>query len=146
MHRQGLTFLDASVVAHAAGNIGYAWAVRVLRSGLTDAAPLVADALCLQELEESMEVLLDPDHAGLAAQIFHSAVREVMPVTRRDFVRSREIARQAPGASPRECLHAAVMEHAGIGAVCAVLESNYATVAGLRPLSLLENTEELDER
>ena len=40
-------FLDASVIAHAAGNIGYAWAVTVLQRGMSRSVLFVTDALSI---------------------------------------------------------------------------------------------------
>lgn len=131
-----LTFLDTSVIAHAAGNVGYAWAVTVLQRGLSRSVPFAADALSLQEAEEVLTDAAGAHKGRLATEMYHSAVTEVLPVTVEDFSRAREIARTNSNTSPRECLHAAVMQRNGIGVVCAVRETDYAGVAGLRHVTL----------
>lgn len=128
-----MIFLDSSVVVHAAGNIGYAWAVAVLRGAGCGGRRYVTDSICLQEIAETMGDILRPEQARLCLQAAQSLVFEVLPVDERDLRAAGALAAEAPGASPRVRLHAAVMRRHGLDAFCAVRESGYLLVPGLHP-------------
>ena len=129
-------FLDTSVIAHAAGNIGYAWAVTVLQRGMSRSVLFVTDALSILELEEALTAIQDARRGALAARVFQAAVSEVVSVTVQDLSAAREIARLTPALSPRECVRVAIMQRKNIDSICAVLETGYANVEGLRHLTL----------
>ncbi|MCG8346995.1 MAG: PIN domain-containing protein [Chloroflexales bacterium] len=138
MFGKELVFLDSSVVVHAAGNIGYTWAVAILNQGLTREQALVTDTLCLQEVEDILSHLLEPDQVIHALEVYRAAVTEVIAVTADDFAQSRVLRRRYAHVSPRECLHAAVMQRANICKVCAVTESTYREFAELEYVVLLK--------
>ena len=81
-------------------------------------------------------MIQDARRGALAARVFQAAVSEVVSVTAQDLSAAREIARQTPALSPRECVRVAIMKRKNIDSICAVLETGYANVEGLRHLTL----------
>lgn len=146
MSGRALTFLDTSVVVHAAGNIGYAWAVAVLRYGLAQPNDLVTDALNIQEVGDILSAVIHPRQATVAAQALQAAVQRVLPVTVEDLNRAHAIHKEGRELTPRESLHLAVMERAGVKKVCSVGESGYHTWPDVQILSLLERSIRMDDR
>lgn len=101
----------------ATGQIGEAWAVVILEEIAKGRVNACTTAFYLQELLEVYERGKEP----FKGKKIYFAMRAILPdaleVAEEDFERSYELYRRYPSLSPRELLHAAVMERNGIGEI-----------------------------
>lgn len=139
MSRPRVIFLDSSVAVHAAGSIGYTWAVQVFQAPPEAGVTLVTDTLCIQEVDDLVARLSGTVSARHAVSALQAAVDSVLSVTAEDFDAVPAIAREVPGLSPREGCHVAVMRRFGATAVCSSWETGYERVPGLDVVYLLND-------
>lgn len=109
-------FLDSNILMYAAGG---AHRLRepcraALERAVRSRTRLVISAEVLQEILHRYLSLERPD---AARSVFRSAVEladEVLPVTGGELERALDLLLDVPGLSPRDAVHVAVMEGAGI--------------------------------
>ncbi len=109
-------FLDANILMYAAGTEHPLREPcrRALRRAVEARAPLITDAEVLQEILHRYFAIHRPD---AAAAVYRSAVDlcdEVMPITERDTARALELLQAHAKLTPRDAIHVATMEAAGV--------------------------------
>jgi predicted nucleic acid-binding protein len=109
-------FLDANILMYAAGSNHL---LRdpcrgALERAVSERATLITDSEVLQEILYRYVSIRRPEAANV---VYHSAVRlctEVLPVAESHTARALELLLNYPGISPRDAIHIATMEGAGI--------------------------------
>ncbi len=115
--RKGDTyFLDTNVVMYAAGSEHPLRQPcrRALRRAVEARVPLITDAEVLQEILHRYFAIRRPD---AAAAVYRSTVDlcdEVMPITEKDTARALELLQVHAELTPRDAIHVATMESAGV--------------------------------
>lgn len=112
-------FLDANVVMYAAGadHPLREPCQRALRRTVQDDVALVTSSEVLQEILHRYFAI---GRAEVAAEVFHATrelCTEILPVLEADAVRALELLVQFGRISPRDAIHAAVAERAGVGRI-----------------------------
>jgi len=109
-------FLDANILMYAAGaeHPLREPCRQALRRAVASRTPLVTDAEVLQEILHRYFAIRRPD---AAAAVYRSAVDlcdEVMPIAEKDTARALELLRSYAELTPRDAIHVATMESAGV--------------------------------
>ncbi len=114
--RDDVYFLDANILMYA---VGSEHPLRqpcrdALRKSVDARVPLITDAEVLQEILHHYFAIQRPDAAGA---VYRSAVdlcEEVLPVTEKETSRALDLLRSHAEITPRDAIHVATMEAAGI--------------------------------
>jgi len=114
--REDAYFLDANVVMYAAGaeHPLRKPCRQALRRAVDAHVPLITDAEVLQEILHRYFAIRRPD---AAAAVYRSAVdlcEEVTPITEKDTARALELLQTHAELTPRDAIHVATMESAGV--------------------------------
>lgn len=114
--RDDAYFLDANVVMYAAGSEHPLRQPcrRALRRAVDARIPLITDAEVLQEILHRYFAIRRPD---AAAAVYRSTVDlcgEVVPITEKDTARALELLESHAELTPRDAIHVATMESAGV--------------------------------
>lgn len=114
--RAEAVFLDANIVMYA---IGTAHPLRepcrrALELAVAQRAPLVTDSEVLQEILHRYFSIRRPDVAKVAYRSIIRLCIEILSVTESHTSRALALLLERPGVSPRDAIHVATMESAGI--------------------------------
>jgi len=112
-------FLDACVPMYAAGR-GHSYrepCLRILEAVAGGAVEAVTDTEVIQEIVYRYHAVGRIADGRQVAESFLEAVETVLPVTRREAARFLALQRAYPLLLPRDAIHVAVMEAAGLSRI-----------------------------
>ena len=119
MARPSAYFLDTCVPIYAAGR-DHPYrepCVRIVLAVADGEIEAVTDAEVIQEIAYRFHAIHRRTEGLKLAEAFLSLVEAVLPVTRREVARSLQLQRTYSFLSPRDAIHVAVMEGAGLNRI-----------------------------
>jgi len=119
MARPSAYFLDTCIPIYAAGR-DHPYrepCTRIVLAAADGKLEAVTDAEVIQEIAYRFHAIRRRAEGLKLAEAFLSLVEAVLPVTRREVTRSLQLQRTYPFLSPRDAIHIAVMEGAGLNRI-----------------------------
>jgi len=119
MARPSAYFLDTCIPIDAAGR-DHPYrepCTRIVLAAADGKLEAVTDAEVIQEIAYRFHAIRRRAEGLKLAEAFLSLVEAVLPVTRREVTRSLQLQRTYPFLSPRDAIHIAVMEGAGLNRI-----------------------------
>ncbi len=112
-------FLDANILMYAAGTDHPLREPcrRALELAVARRVPLVTDSEVLQEILYRYFAIRRPEVAKIVYRAATRLCTEILPVTETNTSRALQLLLERPGFSPRDAIHIATMENAGIGRI-----------------------------
>ena len=109
-------FLDTNVVMYAAGSEHPLRQPcrQALRRAVDARIPLITDAEVLQEILYRYFAIRRPDRAAVVYRSTVDLCDEVTPITENDTARALELLQSHAQLTPRDAIHVATMESAGV--------------------------------
>ena len=119
MARPSAYFLDTCIPIYAAG-MDHPYrepCARIVLAVADGKIEAVTDAEVIQEIAYRFHAIRRRAEGLKIAEAFLALVETVLPVTRREIARSLHLQRSYPFLSPRDAVHVAVMEGAGLSRI-----------------------------
>ncbi len=131
-------FLDSSLPLYAAGNIGYRWAVKVMKKVSIDNTLVYTDTLFFQEVIDWFMFHNKRDHAQIVFHSLRKIVKNVIPLSVNDFELMIDLSKKYSSLSPRALIHVAVMKNNNIHKIISTYSSDIDEIKEIRRINLIE--------
>ncbi len=131
-------FLDSNVVFYCAGNIGYRWAVKVIKKIALEEVDIKTDVFLFQDILDRFFYINDRYTGEVIFKNIRKIVADVVPVTVADFDLSCDLRKKYPQSSPRILLKTACAVNNGSNKICSTYSTDMEIIKEVERVNLMD--------